>query len=71
MQRKLLGIINVDFDVKGQLLIIYSAFVTQVRRNGSTVEQCISCLYTSRKFRIQLGRSCIILSLNLVSLCNW
>ena len=27
MQRKSLGIINVDFDAKGQLLIIYSAFV--------------------------------------------
>jgi len=27
MQRKLLGIINVDFDVTGQLLIIYPAFI--------------------------------------------
>jgi len=27
MQRKLLGIISVSFDVTGQLLIMYSAFV--------------------------------------------
>jgi len=27
MQRKLLGIISVDFDAAGQLLIIYSTFV--------------------------------------------
>jgi len=27
MQRKLLGIFNVDFDATGQLLFIYSAFV--------------------------------------------
>jgi len=27
MHRKLLGIINVDFNTTGQLLIIYSAFV--------------------------------------------
>jgi len=33
MQRKLLGIINVDFDATGQLPIIYSAFVKYLRRN--------------------------------------
>jgi len=27
MQRKSLGIMNVDFDATGQLLIIYSAFI--------------------------------------------
>ena len=32
MQRKLLGIISVDFDVTGQLLIIYSAFVKYLRK---------------------------------------
>ena len=31
MQRKLLGIINVDFDAIGQLLIIYSVFVKYLR----------------------------------------
>jgi hypothetical protein len=35
MQRKLLGIINVDFDTTGQLLIIYSAFVKYLRKNGN------------------------------------
>jgi len=35
MERKLLGIINVDFDTS-QLLIIHSAFVKYVRKNGNT-----------------------------------
>jgi hypothetical protein len=34
MQRKLLGIINVDFDATGKLLIIYSAFVKYLRKMG-------------------------------------
>ena len=29
-----MGIINVDFDTKGQLLIIHCAFVKFLRRNG-------------------------------------
>jgi hypothetical protein len=32
MQRKLLEIINVDFDETGQLLVIYSAFVKYLRK---------------------------------------
>ena len=32
MQRKLLGIINVDFDAACQLLIIYSAFVKYLKK---------------------------------------
>jgi len=32
MQGKLLGIINVDCDTAGQLLIIYSAFVKYLRK---------------------------------------
>jgi len=42
MQGKLLGIINVDCDATGQLLIIYSAFVKYLRKNGNTKKQCIS-----------------------------
>jgi hypothetical protein len=34
MQRILLGIINVDFDAIGQLLIVYSAFIKYFRRKG-------------------------------------
>ena len=34
MQRKVLGVISVDFDVTGQLLIIYSAFVKYLRKVG-------------------------------------
>ena len=32
MQRKLLGIVNVDFDTTGQLLIIYFALVIYLRK---------------------------------------
>ena len=34
MQRKLLGIINADFETTGQLLIILSAFVKYLRKMG-------------------------------------
>jgi len=34
MQRKLLDIINMDFDATGQLLTIYSAFVKYFRKMG-------------------------------------
>ena len=34
IRRKLLGIFNVDFDVTGHLLIIYSAFVKCLRKKG-------------------------------------
>ena len=36
MQRKLVGIISIGLDVKGQLLIIYSAFVKHLTKNGNT-----------------------------------
>jgi len=44
MQRKLVGIINVDFDAKGQLMIIYSAFVKyllkmQIKRSSASALQ--------------------------------
>jgi hypothetical protein len=44
MQRKLLGIISVDFDITDQLLIIYSAFVKYLRKNGNKMRQSISYL---------------------------
>ena len=72
MRRKLLGIINVDSDATGRLLIIYSAFVKYCRKNGNTMKQCISSLETLRKLMIQLGRrSCIIFSLSLGFPRNW
>jgi hypothetical protein len=65
MQRKLSGIISVGFDVTGQQLIIFSAFVKYSRKNGSTMGRCISYLQTSRRHMIQLGgRSCIIFLLS-------
>jgi hypothetical protein len=44
MQRKLWGIINVDFDAIGQLLIIYSVFVKYLSKNGNTKRMDISSL---------------------------
>ena len=44
MSSKLLGIISAYFDAKGQLLIIYSASVKHLRRNGNIMKQCISSL---------------------------
>jgi hypothetical protein len=41
MQRKLLGIFCVDFDTTGELLIIYSAFVKYLRKNGNT-KMCLN-----------------------------
>ena len=68
MQRKLLGIINVDFDAISKLLIIYSAFIKYFRKNGNKMKQCISSLQTSRNPMIQLGRAyCVTFSLSLVS----
>jgi len=68
MLKNPLGIINVECDIAGQLLIIYSAFLKYLRKNGNTLKQCIVCLQTSRKLMIQLGeRSCTIFSLSLVS----
>jgi len=38
------GIITVDSDTTGQLLIIYSAFVKYLRKNRNTMKQIISSL---------------------------
>ena len=50
MQRKLLGIINLDFDATGQLLIIYSVFVTYFRKKweySETVHKLLIDLTTA------------------------
>jgi len=59
MQRRLLRIISVDFDVTDQLVIVYSVFVKCSRKNGNAIRQCISYLQTSRKPIIQLGRGIV------------
>ena len=41
MQRRLLGIIKVNVNATGQLLIIYSAFVKYLKKIGNTTKQCI------------------------------
>jgi hypothetical protein len=39
MQRKLMGIMYVDFKATGQLLIIYTAFIKYLRKNGNTTKE--------------------------------
>ena len=48
MRRKLLGIINVGSDATGRLLIIYSAFVKCLRKNGEKNE-AVHQLFTDFK----------------------
>jgi len=55
MQRKLLGIINVDFDATGQLLIIHSAFVKYFRKNGNK-QSSVSALYRLQETLFDLVR---------------
>ena len=54
MQKKLLGVINVDFEATGQLLIMYSVF-KYLKKNGNKRKQCSSHLLTSRKLMTQVG----------------
>ena len=69
--QEIIGIINVDFDATGRLLIIYPTFDKYLRKNGNTINHFISSLQTSRKLTIQLGgRSYIRFSLSFVSLGN-
>jgi hypothetical protein len=42
MQEKLLGIISVNFNATGQLLVTYSAIVKYLRKNGNKMKQCIA-----------------------------
>jgi hypothetical protein len=44
MQRKLLGIISVDFNATDQLMIVYFALVKYLRTDGNKMKQCISSL---------------------------
>jgi hypothetical protein len=41
---EIMGIIDVDFNAKGQLVFIYPAFVKFLRKNENTLKQCISYL---------------------------
>jgi len=38
MQRKLLGVIKMDLDATGQLLIIYSAYIKYLRKKWEYIE---------------------------------
>ena len=49
MQRKLLVIINVDFDATGQLLIMYSAFFRYLGKNGENNKAMHQLFIDSKK----------------------
>jgi hypothetical protein len=66
MQKELLGIIGVGFDVTDQLMIRFVAFVIYGTTNGSTVTECFRQLYTSRKPRILFTREVLFIALSLV-----
>jgi hypothetical protein len=68
MQRKLLGIINVDFEATDQLLTIYDVFVKYPRRNQNTREAVHQTFTDFKKAFDRLGGRCgITFSLSLVS----
>jgi len=48
MQRKLLGIISVDFDTTGQLLI-YSAFIKYLEKKGGGYNEAVHQLFIDFK----------------------
>jgi hypothetical protein len=53
---KRLGIFDMGFDVTDQLVIRFlHSSNTGERKNGSTIRQCISFLYTSRNPMIHFG----------------
>jgi len=54
MQRKLLEIVSVDFNITGQLLVIYYTFVKYLKKKWSKMMECIGYLWTSRKKTIML-----------------
>lgn len=43
-----------DIDIKGNLLIRYSALVRFLRENGSKIERCISCIKTTKSLCLGL-----------------
>ena len=69
MQRNLLGIISVDFDATGQLLITYSAFVKYLRQKweyNTAVHQLF--IYFKKACDSVMREALFIFSLSLVSL---
>ena len=72
MQRNLLGIINVDSDAIGQLLIIYSVFVKYWKKKWEYNEAVHQLFIDFKKAYDSVRKgSCIISSLSLVSPRNW
>jgi hypothetical protein len=37
MQRKVVGIITVDIDIRGQQVLMYSAFIKHLEKNGNAL----------------------------------
>jgi hypothetical protein len=62
MQRKVMKIFSVDVDATGQLLIINSVFVKNLRKNGNKVKQCISPIDLQKTYdSVRRGVLCNIL----------
>jgi hypothetical protein len=49
MKKKLFVMINVDFKIAGQLLIIYSTFIKYLGNNAKTMRQCIYLFIDCKK----------------------
>ena len=72
MQKKLLGIINVDSDATGRLLITYSAFVKYFRKKWEYNEAVHQLFIDFKKAYDSVRREvCIIFSWSLGSPRNW
>jgi hypothetical protein len=63
MQRKLLGIINADFDVTGQLLIIYSAFIKYLRKKKRDYNKAVHQLFMDLKRPYDSVRKVVLYSI--------
>jgi len=58
---EIIGDHQCGFRPADRLLIMYSAYVKYLGKNGNTTKQCISCYRLSRKLMIQLGERSYIM----------
>jgi hypothetical protein len=53
---EIIGIISVDFDAIVRLLIVCSAFDKNMRKNGNTMQQCISSFIDFKRAYVSVRR---------------
>ena len=60
-----------DFDATGHLLIIYSAFIKYLRKNGNTMRQCISCVSVRKEvlYYIHIEFGILMELVRLIKMC--